>query len=213
MAESASDPELFWVDPTERGIFPLDGIKVSRSLRKVVRNDRFMITFDRDFDGVISNCATAGPGRNQTWINGTIRTTYGTLFQRGFVHTVEAWYGSTLVGGLYGLAINGAFFGESMFHRASDASKVCLVHLAAALVSNGFTLLDAQFITPHLATLGAIEISRDAYHVRLSEALKNPARFPQAPANPAAPGETALAILDQAQDYLPAGSLPPNSLP
>lgn len=203
MAESAADPALFWVDPDQRGIFPLDGLVVSRSLRKAVRGDRFDIAFDRDLSGVLDGCAAAGPGRAQTWINATIRRLYAALFARGHVHTVEAWSDGELVGGLYGLVIGGAFFGESMFHRASDASKVCLLHLAAALIDGGFTLLDAQFITPHLATLGAIEITRADYHLRLADAVARPARL----STESRSGSSVLQVLDGARPHL-FGSLP-----
>ena len=184
-------------------------------MRKVVRSDRFAIAFDTDFDGVIEGCATPGAGRDKTWINGPIRQLYRTLFGRGFVHTVEAWQNGALVGGLYGLTIGGAFFGESMFHRETDASKVCLIHLAAALVGCGFTLLDAQFVTPHLMTLGAVEIPRGAYHARLAAAISRRTRpLPHGP-SAVAGGAGALMTLDVARSHLeewPEGSLPPNSL-
>ncbi len=212
MAEDAADPSLFWVDPERRGIFPLDGIIVSRSLRKTVRADRFDVSFNRDFDAVVAGCAAAATGRTQTWINATIRHLYGALFERGQVHTVEARQGGVLVGGLYGVAIGAAFFGESMFHRATDASKVCLVHLAAALIEGGFELLDTQFVTPHLASLGAVEIPRAEYHQRLGRALDRPALFPPRRPGPAS-GPAALATLDRAAaGYFPAGSRPPNSV-
>ena len=137
MAESARDPTLFWVDPTERGVFPLDGLIVSRSLGKVVRSDRFLVRVDRDFEGVIDGCAAAAPDRRSTWINRRIRSLYGTLFERGHVHTVEVYRGDALVGGLYGVELGAAFFGESMFHRETDASKVALVHLVAELGPEG----------------------------------------------------------------------------
>ena len=170
MAEDADDDTLFWVDPERRGVFPLDGLHISRSLAKVIRADAFTTVVDRDFDGVIAACAEARPDRADTWINAPIRRLFGELFRRGRVHTVEAYRDGALVGGLYGLHIGGAFFGESMFHRATDASKVCLVHLAARLVAGGFTLLDTQFITPHLATLGAVEIPKADYLARLADA-------------------------------------------
>lgn len=193
MAESADDPELFWVDPKLRGIFPLDGLVVSRSLRKVVRSGRFAVEFDKDFDAVLDGCAAAGPGRGSTWINGTIRELYRDLFDCGFVHTVEAYRNGRLAGGLYGVAIGGAFFGESMFHRETDASKVCLVHLAARLIRGGFALLDTQFVTPHLATLGAIEIPRSRYRKQLARALDVRADFFQ---NGVESGDAALKLLD-----------------
>jgi len=177
MAESADDPTLFWVDPEQRGVFPLDGILVSRSLAKLVRSDRFEIRVDHDFDGVIEGCAGGGEDRPKTWINERIRRLYRELFQRGFVHTVEAWREGRLVGGLYGVQMGGAFFGESMFHRERDASKVALVHLAARLRLAGATLLDTQFVTPHLQSLGAIEIPRAEFHRRLDDALGRSADF------------------------------------
>ena len=174
MSEGADDPDLFWMDPEMRGIFPLDGMIVSKSLAKIVRQDRYAIAVDRDFDAVIAACATASPGRPETWINATIRTLYRELYDMGFAHTVEAYDGEDLVGGLYGVAIGGAFFGESMFHVARDASKVCLLHLAARLRDAGYHLLDTQFVTPHLATLGAIEVPRARYRMRLAEAVARP---------------------------------------
>lgn len=177
MAESADDPTLFWVDPEERGIFPLDGLIVSKSLAKVVRSNRYEIRIDSDFDGVMDGCAGGGDERPSTWINERIRKLYYDLFRQGHVHTVEAWKDGELVGGLYGLAIGSAFFGESMFHRARDASKVCLVHLVARLRAGGFTLLDTQFVTDHLATLGAVAVSRRKYHRMLDKAIGKPANF------------------------------------
>jgi leucyl/phenylalanyl-tRNA---protein transferase len=171
MAESAEDPTLHWFEPRRRGILPLDGFHVSRSLAKVVRADRFEITIDRDFDGVMEGCAASAPGREKTWINGTIRSLYGELFRRGFCHTVEARRDGALVGGLYGVAIGRAFFGESMFHTATDASKVALVHLVARLRLGGYRLLDAQFVTSHLSTFGAIEIDRGLYQLLLRQAV------------------------------------------
>ena len=178
MAEGADDPTLFWVDPDERGIFPLEALKVSRSLAKLVRSDRFVVKVDHDFEGVIEGCASAATGRPDTWINDRIRKLYGDLFGMGFVHTIETWTPEgELVGGLYGVAIGAAFFGESMFHRATDASKVALVHMVARLRAGGFELLDTQFVTPHLATLGAIEIPRDSYLVALDAAIGRRADF------------------------------------
>lgn len=195
MAEKADDDRLFWVDPEARGIFPLDGITVSTSLAKIVRADRFYVVVDRDFEAVIDGCAGGAPDRPSTWINRRIRELFGELFARGDVHTVEAYRGGDLVGGLYGLHIGGAFFGESMFHRATDASKVCLVHLAARLVAARFALLDAQFVTPHLASLGAIEIPRSAYRLRLDQAVALDRRFasPEVPAQ--LDGRAALSLV------------------
>jgi leucyl/phenylalanyl-tRNA--protein transferase len=198
MAESADDPALFWVEPQARGIFPFDRIVVSRSLAKALRSDRFTIRVDCDFDSVIGKCAAVGPGRASTWINATIRDLYRTLFDQGHVHTVEAYSDGRLVGGLYGVSIGGAFFGESMFHRATDASKVCLVHLVARLIRGGYRLLDAQFVTPHLATLGAVEIPRDSYRVLLGRAIAVRASFPMA--DDRLSGAEVLATLNEARN-------------
>jgi leucyl/phenylalanyl-tRNA--protein transferase len=177
MADSADDPTIFWVDPEERGIFPLDGLIVSRSLAKLVRSDRYEVRVDHDFDAVIEGCAGGGADRPKTWINERIRKLYRDLFHKGFVHTVEAWRDGQLVGGLYGVQMGGTFFGESMFHTARDASKVALVHLVARLRTAGASLLDTQFVTPHLQSLGAVEIPRAEYHRRLDEALGCAADF------------------------------------
>jgi leucyl/phenylalanyl-tRNA--protein transferase len=147
MAESADDPTLFWVEPEERGVIPLDGLKVSSRLARTVRSDRFRVTVDRAFGEVIDGCAEAKPGRDNTWINRRIRTLYTGLHVIGHCHSVEVWEGDQLAGGLYGVNLGGAFFGESMFHRARDASKVALVHLVARLIAGGFTLLDTQYVT------------------------------------------------------------------
>lgn len=174
MAEGADDPTLFWLDPEQRGIFPLDGMVVSRSLGKTLRQDRFEVVVDRDFDAVLEGCAAPAPDRPETWINDQIRSLYRQLFDAGYAHTVEAYQDGELVGGLYGVALGAAFFGESMFHRRTDASKVCLLHLAARLRAGGYRLLDTQFVTPHLATLGAVEVPRARYRKRLAEAVKRP---------------------------------------
>ena len=172
MAEDATDDDIFWVSPEQRGILPLDGLLVSTSLRKAIRQSSFTVKVDTDFPAIIEGCATVGADRDATWINRTIRSVYGELFKRGVAHTVEVWDGPELVGGLYGLAIGGAFFGESMFHRATNASKMALVHLVARLNAGGFVLLDTQFVTPHLASLGGVEIPRAAYEEHLAEALQ-----------------------------------------
>lgn len=171
MAEDANSPDLFWVAPEKRGVLPLDGFNISRSLRKVLRQHVFSVKVDTDFGAIIDGCAAAAPDRPSTWINDAIRSVYGELFRRGIAHTVEVWDGTELVGGLYGLAIGGAFFGESMFHRRTDASKIALAHLVERLNAGGFVLLDTQFLTPHLASLGGMEISREEYEERLAEAL------------------------------------------
>jgi len=172
MAEDAGDENVFWVSPDRRGILPLDGFRLSASLRKAMRKSGFTLRVDSDWEGVVEGCATVGKDRASTWINATIRAVYGELFARGVVHTVEVWDGVELVGGLYGLAIGGAFFGESMFHRRTNASKMALAHLVERLRAGGFVLLDTQFITPHLASLGGIEIPREAYEERLAAALE-----------------------------------------
>ncbi|WP_036280888.1 leucyl/phenylalanyl-tRNA--protein transferase [Methylocystis sp. ATCC 49242] len=196
MAESAEDDQLFWVDPEKRAIFPLDTFIVSRSLAKTVRSDRFEVTVDRDFDAVIDACAAPAPDREKTWINAEIRRLYRELFDMGFVHTVECRREGRLVGGLYGVSLRGAFFGESMFHRERDASKVALTHLVARLRAGGFQLLDTQFMTTHLASLGAIEISRDAYHRALEEALTVVADFYVWSPDQSVSGAHALAALE-----------------
>lgn len=177
MAETAEDPELFWVDPERRGVIPLDRFHVPRSLKKIVRRGRFEVHVDRDFMGTLAGCAALSETRRATWINAEIVRLYGDLHRRGFAHSVECWQGGRLVGGLYGVALGGAFFGESMFSREPDASKVALVHLVARLLRGGFTLLDTQFVTPHLARFGAVEISRTAYRRQLARALEISARF------------------------------------
>ncbi|MEO5805740.1 leucyl/phenylalanyl-tRNA--protein transferase [Devosia sp.] len=172
MAEDATSPDLFWVSPELRGIIPLDGFKISTSLRKSMRRNNFQVKVDTDFDAIIEGCATVGKDRSSTWINSAIRNVYAELFRRGVAHTVEVWDGAELVGGLYGLSIGGAFFGESMFHRKTDASKIAMAHLVARLNAGGYQLLDTQFVTDHLASLGGIEIPREDYEERLADALQ-----------------------------------------
>lgn len=175
MAEDATDTDIFWVSPDLRGIIPLDGFHASKSLRKSMRKSGWDIRVDTDWDGVIEGCATVGEDRDTTWINATIRSVYGELFNRGVAHTVEVWDGDDLIGGLYGLAIGAAFFGESMFHRRTDASKMAMVHLVDRLNAGGFELLDTQFLTDHLASLGGIEITRAEYEDRLVRATSRDA--------------------------------------
>ncbi|HEX3498933.1 MAG TPA: leucyl/phenylalanyl-tRNA--protein transferase [Stellaceae bacterium] len=177
MAESAADPELFWVDPVRRGILPLDRFHVPSRLRRTVRSGRFTIRCNSAFEAVMRGCAEATSERPQTWINDEIVSLYTALFHRGAAHCVECWANETLVGGLYGVQIGAAFFGESMFSRATDASKVALVHLVARLRAGGFQLLDTQFVTEHLQRFGAIEIPRREYHARLAAALRQKAQF------------------------------------
>ena len=199
MAESAEDKELFWVDPEQRAIFPLDDFSVSHSLAKTIRRDRFEVTVDQDFDAVIAHCAAPAKDRENTWINEEIRRLYRELFDMGFVHTIECRRAGRLVGGLYGVALRGAFFGESMFHLETDASKVALAHLVARLRAGGFSLLDTQFMTTHLASLGAIEISRDVYHQALEQALTIVADFyVWPPDQPVTGAQTLAALRDEA---------------
>jgi len=177
MAESADDPALYWIEPERRGVIPLEGFHLPRRLARTVRASPFEVVADRNFGAVLEGCAAPGPGRGRTWINGRIRRLYGDLYARGHCHTVEVYDDGRLVGGLYGVELGGAFFGESMFHTERDASKLALVHLVARLKHVGFTLLDAQFVTDHLRQFGAIELSRKAYHSRLEAALGTPADF------------------------------------
>jgi leucyl/phenylalanyl-tRNA--protein transferase len=180
MAESADDPELFWVEPQRRGIIPLDAFHVPRRLRRVVRNGGFEVRCDSAFEAVMRGCAEASDKRPNTWINDEILRLYTTLFRQGAAHSVECWHTGRLVGGLYGVSLGAAFFGESMFSRVSDASKVALVHLVARLRLGGYRLLDTQFLTPHLARFGGIEISKGRYRRLLAEALAYSAVFPTA---------------------------------
>jgi leucyl/phenylalanyl-tRNA---protein transferase len=171
MAEDAQDPTIYWVEPQRRGIIPLDDFHVPLRLARTVRSDRFRIRVDYDFDAVIEGCAAiGGVKRQRTWINARIRSLYRQLFDMGQCHTVEAYQGDILAGGLYGVSLGAAFFGESMFSRVRDASKVALVHLVALLKHGGYTLLDTQFVTPHLAAFGAVELARAAYLARLKRA-------------------------------------------
>jgi leucyl/phenylalanyl-tRNA--protein transferase len=177
MAESAEDPELFWVDPRRRGILPLDAFHVPRRLRRVVRHGGFEVRCDTAFEDVIRACAEATEKRPNTWINDEIVRLYAALFVRRAAHSVEIWRGGMLVGGLYGVSLGAAFFGESMFSRDTDASKVALVHLAARLRLGRYRLLDTQFLTQHLAQFGGVEISRARYHRLLADALAYRASF------------------------------------
>lgn len=167
MADSADAHDIFWVDPTDRGIIPLDDLRISKSLRKRINSGVYTCSFNQSFDAVLANCADRDP----TWINPAIAALYNKLHKQGHAHSVEIWADGALVGGLYGIAIQGAFFGESMFSTATDASKVALVVLVERLRAGGFALLDTQFLTPHLQSLGGIEISRAEYQRRLNAAL------------------------------------------
>ncbi len=177
MAEGRDDTELFWVDPEKRGIIPLKSFHIPRRLKKTVRSNTYSIRCDTCFEEVIRACADKRPGREETWINDEIIKLYVQLFKNGKAHSIETWQNNLLVGGLYGVAIGGAFFGESMFSQARDASKVALVHLVARLQQGGFKLLDTQFGTSHLAQFGVVEIHRSGYRHLLSAALKVSGEF------------------------------------
>ncbi len=198
MAERHDDPELFWVSPEQRGIFPLDAFHVPKRLARTVRSDRFEVSTDTAFVDVMRACAAPAPGREESWINDEILRLYIALHASGHAHSLECRRDGRLVGGLYGVRLGGAFFGESMFSRETDASKVALVHLVARLRRGGFKLLDTQFLTAHLARFGAIEIPREAYLVKLSEAIATPAYWPASSGSSGIPsfapalGETGL---------------------
>jgi leucyl/phenylalanyl-tRNA--protein transferase len=178
MAESRFDPNLHWIDPDERGILPLNGLHVPRRLKKTIRRGHFDLRCDFAFDRVLQACAEAVDGRQETWINPAIKRLVSELFDMGFAHSVEVWRKGDLVGGLYGISLGGCFFGESMFSRERDASKVALVELVLRLSKGGYQLLDTQFTTPHLEQFGVVEIPREDYRIKLSEAIKCPAEFP-----------------------------------
>ena len=196
MAESAEDPALYWIEPDMRGIIPLDGFHVPSRLARTVRTTRFTVHVNRDFEGIIDGCAEPKPDRSRTWINARIRRIYRALFDNGDCHSVEVYDGDLLVGGLYGVSLGRAFFGESMFHRATDASKIALVHLVARLKTGGYRLLDTQFVTAHLKTFGAVEVPKRRYHRMLEEALVGHADFGALPVDRPVSGEEALAILN-----------------
>jgi leucyl/phenylalanyl-tRNA--protein transferase len=195
MAESAEDPALYWIEPERRGIIPLDEFHVPARLARTVRADIFSIAVNRDFDAVIDGCSEPGPGRSRTWINARIRGLYRKLYERGHCHSLEIYDGRDLVGGLYGVSLGRAFFGESMFHRTRDASKVALVHLVARLRRTGFHLLDTQFVTDHLKTFGAVEVTRRQYHKLLEAALTGDANFNAQFDDTVLSGAEALAII------------------
>jgi leucyl/phenylalanyl-tRNA--protein transferase len=177
MAESAEDPALYWIEPEKRGVIPLEAFHVPSRLARTVRSERYEICINRDFEGVLDGCAEPRLGRTRTWINARIRTLYHKLYDIGHCHSVEAYDNGELAGGLYGVSLGRTFFGESMFHRSRDASKVALVHLVARLKAGGFRLLDTQFVTDHLKTFGAIEVTRRHYHKLLEAALVGEADF------------------------------------
>ncbi|MDB5418089.1 MAG: aat [Phenylobacterium sp.] len=193
MADAREDARVFLIDPEHRGVIPLERFHVSRRLARTVRAEPFEVRVDSAFHDVVLACAAAAPDRPETWINRPIETLYLRLHELGFAHSVECWRDGVLLGGLYGVALKGAFFGESMFSRARDASKVALVHLVARLVAGGFRLLDAQFMTEHLTQFGAEEIGRSEYQRRLERALAADADFQRGGAG-AAPGGGAAVL-------------------
>lgn len=184
MAENADDNSLFWIDPENRGILPLDCFHIPKRLRRKLRSNPFRVSIDTAFVAVMAGCATPTPGRGSTWINARIRKLYAALHRRGHCHSVEVWHDDRLVGGLYGVRLGGAFFGESMFSAETDASKIALVYLVARLIAGGFTLLDTQFVTQHLERFGVVEIPRDAYQLELDAALTVHGDFFKMPPNP-----------------------------
>src|SRR4051794_13538391 len=196
MAESVDDPSLFWVEPEMRGVIPLDGFRVASRLARTVRSDVFTVTVNTAFKAVISGCAAPQPGRDDTWINKRIRDLYVGLHGIGHAHSVEVWDHDQMVGGLYGVSLGRAFFGESMFHTARDASKVALVHLVARLITGGFELLDTQYVTEHLKSFGAVEVSRRRYRAMLDRAIAGePADFLKLLSDRPVSGADALAIV------------------
>ena len=178
MAEKRDDPTLYWVSPDQRGIIPLDTFHVPRRLARTIRSGRFTVTADQAFTEVMQACAAPAPGREESWINDEILRLYTALHAGGHAHSLETWQDGELVGGLYGVRLGAAFFGESMFSRRTDASKVALVALVDALKRGGFTLLDTQFLTAHLARFGAVEIPREQYLMKLNCALSREAIWP-----------------------------------
>jgi leucyl/phenylalanyl-tRNA--protein transferase len=191
MGESADDLALYWIEPDMRGIIPLEGFHVRRRLAHTVRKTTWTVHVDRDFDGVIRGCAD----RAETWINMGIRRTYRALFERGHCHTVETYDGNELVGGLYGVTLGRAFFLESLFYRASHASKIALVHLIARLRAGGYCLCDTQFATEHMKQFGAVEVPKRSYHRLLEEALIGEANFTALPPDRPLSGSDALSII------------------
>jgi leucyl/phenylalanyl-tRNA--protein transferase len=195
MAESADDPALYWIEPDMRGVIPLQGFHLPDRLARTVRRTPYTVHIDRDFDAVIEGCAEPKQDRARTWINIRIRRIYRSLFDRGHCHTVEVYDDDHLIGGLYGVSLGRAFFGESMFHRVRDASKIALVHLVARLKVGGYRLLDTQYVTEHLRTFGAVEIPKRRYHRLLEEALHGNADFAALPVARTISGTEALSIL------------------
>ena len=177
MAENRDDPNLFWVEPEIRGILPINNMHIPRRLKRTLKDCRYQVSSDIDFNGVIEGCYSLSKKRQETWINEKIEMLYKSLFRLGYAHSVEVWFNNKLVGGLYGLAIGGAFIGESMFSKEKDASKIALCHLVARLEKGNFKLLDTQFLTDHLAQFGCYEITRGAYKSLLANAIATNAKF------------------------------------
>jgi leucyl/phenylalanyl-tRNA---protein transferase len=197
MAESADDPALYWIEPDRRGIIPLEGFHLPARLARTVRTTPFTVWVDRDFDAVIDGCAEAKLDRTRTWINERIRKIYRSLYDHGHCHSVEVYDGEQLVGGLYGVSLGRAFFGESMFHRARDASKIALVHLVARLRVGGYRLLDTQYVTDHLKTFGAAEVAKRRYHRMLEDAIVGDADFAALATDSPISGAEALDCVEQ----------------
>jgi leucyl/phenylalanyl-tRNA--protein transferase len=197
MAESAEDPALYWIEPELRGIIPLKGFHVAARLARTVRTTPYTVWVDRDFEAVIDACAEPKRDRDRTWINARIRKIYRSLFERGHCHTVEVYDGEQLVGGLYGVSLGRAFFGESMFHHARDASKIALVHLVARLRAGGYRLLDTQYVTEHLKTFGAVEVPKRRYHRMLEEAIVDDADYAALAIDRPITGDEALELLQE----------------
>jgi leucyl/phenylalanyl-tRNA--protein transferase len=197
MAESADDPALYWIEPDMRGIIPLTGFHVPARLSRTVRTTPFTVLVNHDFDAVIDGCAEPKRGRARTWINARIRRIYRGLYEGGHCHTVEVYDGGNLVGGLYGVSLGAVFFGESMFHRARDASKIALVHLIARLNAGGYRLLDTQFVTDHLKSFGAVEVPKRRYHALLEQAIAGAADFATLTTSRPVSGAEALEIIRQ----------------
>jgi leucyl/phenylalanyl-tRNA--protein transferase len=195
MAESADDPALYWIEPEQRGIIPLAGFHVPARLARTVRRTAFSVRINANFDAVVDGCAEPQHDRARTWINVRIRRIYRSLYEAGHCHSVEVYNGSELVGGLYGVSLGRAFFGESMFHRARDASKIALVHLVARLKMGGYKLLDTQFVTDHLKTFGAYEVPKRRYHKLLEEAIVGEADFAALALDRPVSGDEALDII------------------
>jgi leucyl/phenylalanyl-tRNA--protein transferase len=211
MAESRDDPALYWVSPEKRGVIPLNGFHVPRRLARVVKSDRFTVTRDTAFVDVMRACAAPRPGHPQSWINAEIIRLYTALHVAGYAHSVECWRDGELAGGLYGVHLGAAFFGESMFSRRTDASKVALVHLVATLKLGGFTLLDTQFLTPHLAHFGAVEIAREIYMEELRKAIAGAGYWPASSGSAVRPSlseESGDSTLAGALDATAAGAAP-----